>query len=359
MASIQSMLYASGTQPKRPQRITNPNSNLIEKHSFINRLTRNYKEGQTSQPLEGPELLYYGYKILYALPSPGGSFNKGIWVVQHVNTGTVLLCKAMKAGEAYIEVNLLDCLKDHPNITHLYDYVPGLVESDQKDKPSNLDLIFLNFCDRGNLDSLIKRYSTLSLAIPEAFIWKVFESLAEALRLCHTGEHCKFDECTVLSENWDPVIHRDVLPGNVFLTSIGSDGLYPRIVLGDFGCGVSRSDLLTGQVVPSDLPDPELSFWAPEALEQDTYSDVYQMGLVIWCLCYGVVTPHHVYESRPVQDLEIEKGLWTYSEQLRRVLNHCLSYRGVDRPTTKELLASIRSAKQTLEGRLATPMLLP
>ena len=94
--------------------------------------------------------------------------------------------------------------------------IPGLVENTQKATSFNLNLIFLNLGNCGHLDSPIKRYSTLSLTIPEAFIWKFIESLVEALRLCNTGERY-FEKGALLLGDWDRIVHMNILPGKVFL----------------------------------------------------------------------------------------------------------------------------------------------
>ncbi|KAF2797289.1 kinase-like protein, partial [Melanomma pulvis-pyrius CBS 109.77] len=303
---------------------------------------------------------------------PGGSFNKGIWIVQHMNTGKILLCKNVPARGSDVEVKMLKLLQDHPNVTHIYDCIPGNWESWQKysEQPCAWDKIILEYCDRGTLATLIERYQNLNLSIPEAFIWKVLESLAEALRYLHAGRNLKFEneEWHTPNANWDPIIHRDIIPSNIFLSSTDhSDPLYPRVVLGDFGCAVTSSDLLEGKESPDSLPHQDPFFLGPERREHSTYSDVYQIGIVAWCLCYRVVSPpiappeastYQGFSILPIQDDEITNGMWAYSEDLRQVISSCLRYTGVDRPDSKELLESIQNARRGLQDKLKDEMLL-
>lgn len=73
-----------------------------------------------------------------------------------------------------------------------------------------------------------------SLILPEAFVWHVFYSIANALCYCRYGTNKvpSTDE-----SRWENIIHGDLKQDNVLLAAPDNDShrLYPCLKLADFG----------------------------------------------------------------------------------------------------------------------------
>ncbi|XP_034029479.1 serine/threonine-protein kinase Nek2-like [Thalassophryne amazonica] len=103
------------------------------------------------------------------------------------------------------EVTLLREL-DHPNIVQ---YIDHFIE-----KKVNL---VMEYCEGGDLASLIKCCIKKGLFLPEKLILQVLEQLASALEHCHRRP------------DGSVVLHQDIKPANVF---VDAD---LNVKLGDFG----------------------------------------------------------------------------------------------------------------------------
>ena len=101
--------------------------------------------------------------------------------------------------------------------------------------------IYMEFCNYGDLFSLICNYSPLSHEagnilkerdlIPEPFIWKMFEDLVITGILMERGD------LEPTTKRWGVIVHRDWRSQNVFLGE-NTSGIYkgyPTSKTGDFG----------------------------------------------------------------------------------------------------------------------------
>ncbi|CAK3887040.1 hypothetical protein DOTSEDRAFT_19831 [Lecanosticta acicola] len=95
--------------------------------------------------------------------------------------------------------------------------------------------LVLEHCDYGTLQDFIDRYIRERKQCPEAFAWRVLESISAALCICHHGIRDPAVPMSRLPE-WNTLCHLDIRPENIFLTSSHQQGFYPRIVLGNFAC---------------------------------------------------------------------------------------------------------------------------
>ena len=156
----------------------------------------------------------------------GGGLNQGINIVQH---------KKMLPNddqETEREILFLNVLK-HPNIINYIDaYLPRA--------PSNKSAsLYLEYCELGTLDDLIKKYAEHNKRypgarahIPEPFIWHVLESMASALQYIHHGIGPDGKQVE-LDKVWPCIVHRDIKPDNIFLRN-SENSYYPDIVVADF-----------------------------------------------------------------------------------------------------------------------------
>ena len=111
------------------------------------------------------------------------------------------------------------------------------------------------------------------------------------------------------------MVHRDIWPANVFLTTPDTNR-YPTVVLADFGSSISRDDIVAGRNVSSG----QQRYFAPPEQSISRYkSDIYQVALVVVAMCRQTLRP---------KDLDSTFGSWpagsTYSARLNQLLASCL-----------------------------------
>ena len=133
------------------------------------------------------------------------------------------------------------------------------------DKKLSKIFLVMEYCENGDLARYIKRHKQERSFVAEDKIWSVLVQLLNALKYCHQD--------LFLTAN-HKVIHRDLKPGNVFLTKDGS------VKLGDFGLCRSlgdQSQAATNVGTPLYMP--------PEILAKQQYTekaDVWSLGCVIY-----------------------------------------------------------------------------
>jgi len=123
------------------------------------------------------------------------------------------------------------------------------------------------------------------ISIPEAFLWHIFISLAEALAFIHYGVANALRN-PMPRRDWFAAVHMDIKLSNIFISGKPSsrNPRYPTIVLGDFGC-CEPLDALNSMPTRVHATDPR---WTPpEAPLWWATSDVWQLGNVMRCLASG------------------------------------------------------------------------
>ena len=154
-------------------------------------------------------------------------------------------------------------------------------------------------------------------------------------------------------------IHRDLKPSNCL---IQQDGTRSRVLLSDFGevqaAGVNRGSTgATGTI----------SYCAPEVLKQDvqagtfgnftTKSDIFSLGMIVYFMCFGRLPYSSAddinEENEDLDELRAEIMKWPgfddetrsrpdLPEKLYKYLKRLLSVDPNERPSTDEILASIK-----------------
>ena len=217
------------------------------------------------------------FKRLKKLNITSGCFNAGIVKVLCRANGKEciekrLLPEDVASGKALHEILLMRSLK-HQNIT---EYIDAFIDHYEVVPSAS---IYMGFCESGSLDDCLEKYHRAGLGIDEGFIWNTFIQLANAIGYLQYGIH-DTAAGTPRSPHWRKIVHRDIMPRNVFLKQRNQP--YPRIVLGDFGESTYVDmEALTG-----------LSYkcleceWAyPEAPNFGLPSDIWSMGAVIQAMC--------------------------------------------------------------------------
>ncbi|TNJ30173.1 Kinase, NEK [Giardia muris] len=253
-----------------------------------------------------------------------GSFGK-VHKVQSRSNGKVYACKEidyakMSEKEKKLLVHEVNTLKElhHENIVS---YIDRFVERENAKM-----FIIMEYCENGDLARYIKRHKTDRRYIAEEKIWSVFVQLLHALNYCHslhqhddTGSH--------------KVIHRDIKPGNVFLTRDGS------IKLGDFGLCRSLGELSQAK---TNVGTP--LYMAIEVLQKQSYTekaDIWSLGCVIYELC--ALQPPFVASNMDSLKAKVKQGARPaipahYSSDLSIVIDSMLNANAVARPSAEELL---------------------
>jgi serine/threonine protein kinase len=98
------------------------------------------------------------------------------------------------------------------------------------------------YCRQGTLKKLTHENMANGEWLKESELKHIGESLARAVDFLHHGPDSSPRE-------WDPVTHRDIILGNLFLefTTDPLDLVPWKVLLADFGCATSRSEFLASR----------------------------------------------------------------------------------------------------------------
>ncbi|KAL8833139.1 MAG: hypothetical protein Q9170_004471 [Blastenia crenularia] len=218
------------------------------------------------------------------------------------------------------------------------------------------------YAEHGDLEDILQFYKKNQLVIPEAFIWHVFWSVANALCYCRHGT----DQSGKTIPGWHTIIHGDVKPSNILLTSPGhattTTTLYPTFKLGDFGVAYSIQDTNPKlRAWKSTFKYGTKSFMAPEIETVNpktdgnfgpiapgnlhgTHSDIWSLGSVIEALMstrFNALKDHPSFDSPFVEEY--------YSPKLHDLVAACKTYSIRSRPAIFDVC--IRACRAATEWR--------
>ncbi|MFE9184631.1 protein kinase [Micromonospora haikouensis] len=210
----------------------------------------------------------------------------------------------------------------HPNITNVYDYG----ESEQVGL--TVPYVVMELVDGGPLSARLGRDGTLS--------WREAVTIGAEVTSALATAHAR------------GVVHRDVTPGNVMLTSTG-------VKVVDFGISALAGESEKG-AEGTLLGTP--AYLAPERLDNGQVSpatDVYALGLLLYRMLTGrlpwqastttqMLRAHMYAEPEPMPDVP---GL---PVEVAELVHRCLAKRPEDRPATAEVARTLAEAA----GMLAT-----
>jgi predicted ATPase len=225
----------------------------------------------------------------------------------------VLKSSLNKSGMArlQLEARALARLGDHPHIVTVHDIGKELGEP----------YIVTQFVDGGSLDKLLRQADRQQL--PIADVLRIGNEVCQALSYAHGRG----------------IVHRDVKPGNIWLTRQGATKL------GDFGLA---ADLELSRITAEGQLLGTFAYMAPEQVlgrEIGPQTDLYSLGVVLYELVAGrppfvgdtpaaVITQH--LDARPVVPS------WHNREvppALDMLILHMLEKRPQDRPLTAQEVA--------------------
>ncbi|XP_070577518.1 serine/threonine-protein kinase Nek2-like [Ptychodera flava] len=258
------------------------------------------------------------YEVLYTIGA--GSYGK-CKKIRRKNDGKILVWKEMDYGKMtesekqmlVSEVNLLRELK-HKYIVRYYDRII--------DKGNTMLYLVMEYCEGGDLASLISKCRKDRKYLEEDFIWKIFLQLTLALQECHRRNEGR------------AILHRDLKPANVFLDK------EHNVKLGDFGLArvLSHDTSFAKTFVGTPY------YMSPEQVNYLSYndkSDIWSLGCLLYELC--ALSPPFTALNQKELSVKIREGKFRripaqYSDELSDVLSSMLKTNDILRPSIEELL---------------------
>ncbi|XP_061742855.1 serine/threonine-protein kinase Nek2 [Nerophis ophidion] len=270
------------------------------------------------------------YQVLNTIGS--GSYGK-CQKIRRRSDGKVLVWKELDYGTMaesekqmlVSEVNLLRELK-HPNIVRYYDRII--------DRTNTTLYIVMEYCQGGDLASLIAQCVRERRYLEERFILRVTAQLMLALKECHRR-----------SDNRPTVLHRDLKPANIFLD------VKQNVKLGDFGLArILNHDTSFAKTF---VGTPY--YMSPEQMNQMSYnekSDIWSLGCLLYELC-ALSPPFTAYNQKELA-VKIRVGKFCripfrYSEELNTLLKKMLNLKDYLRPSVEDILESSLLAEAVSE----------
>ncbi|KAM3867701.1 serine/threonine-protein kinase Nek2-like [Diretmus argenteus] len=280
------------------------------------------------------------YEVLDTIAD--GSFGK-CQKIQRKSDGKILAWKEIYYGKMaerkkrrlMSEVNLLRELM-HPNIVRYQGHI--------LDETNTKLYIVMEYCEGGDLSSLITRCIKEMRYLEEKFILRVVVQLTLALKQCHRRK-----------DGGATVLHRDLKPANVFLD------VEQNVKLGDFGLArILKHDAhFTGAYVGTPY------YMSPEQINRTPYdekSDIWSLGCLLYELC-ALSRPFTACNQQELAE-KIRAGKFRrianrYSEELNTLLCKMLHLKDYRRPSVDAILQSRLLADVVTEERRKVQAQLP
>ncbi|KAK4555830.1 hypothetical protein LTR86_007050 [Recurvomyces mirabilis] len=230
--------------------------------------------------------------------------------------------------------------------------------------------IYLPYCPYGDLSKLIEHYQMMSMQIPEAFIWRVFQVLCESGEIMEKGWLPPSGIDQAAYQGWRQIVHRDLKTNNVFLDAAPQSNINgnPQAKLADFGLAIltNADDPLNPRLYNRGAGTE--GFLAPEQrdyVDRETrqpvdnfqllaHTNVWGIGAIVCCLANlhdlgaqdqpSYLPTQAGDDGRPRYTIEPpEQGdeASHLSPALRDMIDACLKFDPSLRPTFSELRSRI------------------
>ncbi|PVH97476.1 kinase-like protein [Periconia macrospinosa] len=259
-------------------------------------------------------------------------------------TGEVFACKTIRFqnGEkhrepAEREYSILSRL-DHPNVVKYVDIIWAPTAAK----------IYMTFCAGGSLADFIadKRLSEGNRTISVDYISSVFHQLSAALLYCHNGLTVGAGgSISGNSFDWNPVLHRDIKPGNIMLsTREETDEVVVK--LGDFGLSTFVEDGRAPSTYAGtkEYLAPEINRYRQGKNYWTKACDIFSVG----CTIYELMKLEPPFWGHMDDDDSIKPLPDTFPSKLTSRVMACISYQPERRPDAFDILRSIKWHKAGL-----------
>jgi serine/threonine protein kinase len=292
---------------------------------------RRHSPGRLQREISVP-----GYQTVKSLKT--GGMSDAILLVRDRGHGKLFIAKRVSASgshheRAAAELRTLNCIRRGQNLNYMAEHF-------WNPSRNNLTLI-LEYCDAGNLDDMIQLCRRRGQRIGEGFLWHVMLGIANALAYLHWGIADAAGGSQPV-RNWNTICHLDIKPPNVFLSNSGRTNSHPRIVLGDFGCSVSQSDIFMGEAHPRIQAAGTPGWFPPESesrLGGQRYgpsSDIWLLGATVQALARRLGAP-----DKLTLPGSVPLGSY-YGGTINRFVSHASARNFRDRPNAQHLVREIR-----------------
>lgn len=207
------------------------------------------------------------------------------------------------------EVNILRKLR----CKYIVKYISHIVDKEKK-----FIYLVMDYCERGDIQAVIRDARSKRMYIDENMIWHTITEMALALKTCHYGEK--------------KIIHRDIKPGNIFISGDG------YVKLGDFGFARTITDELAKTIAGTHY------YMSPELTEGNPYdekSDIWALGCVIYELADlnpPFMGPGPDNLKKNILSGKMRRIPGRYSESLWNMIQWMLSRDPIKRPTVIDIL---------------------
>jgi serine/threonine protein kinase len=213
----------------------------------------------------------------------------------------------------------------HSNIVQVFEF-------NRDEKSGDLYLV-MEYVDGLDLNTILKEASDLGLQVPLDFAVYVLESLLSALQCAHSLR---------TRHEPTPVIHRDISPHNLLITT---DGV---VKLADFGIAKMKG---MSDATETGVLKGKLAYMSPEQasggrVPVTTSSDLFSAGVVFW----ETVTCERLFKATIQQDILIkvlnfnDASLPYYSPQFNQFLSGLLAHDPMNRFSSAE--AALRALRK-------------
>ncbi|SCU93852.1 LAMI_0E15808g1_1 [Lachancea mirantina] len=285
--------------------------------------------------------------------------------VIHTPSSRTMVRKEIKFGhmnskerqQLIAECAILGQLK-HENIVEFYNW----------DYDKDVLYLYMEYCSNGDLSQMINHYKKERKYIPEKLVWDIMTQILTALYRCHYGSDPQpletiYDKMKLPVKGANLVIHRDLKPGNIFLSGENLTSSADKnskldyskalVKLGDFGLAKSLESSIEFATTYVGTP----YYMSPEVLMDQPYSplsDIWSLGCVVYEMC----SLHPPFQAKTYSELQrrikaanFERIPQYYSDELQNILTSCIESDIQRRSSTFELLQNfqLRVARKSLQ----------
>jgi NIMA (never in mitosis gene a)-related kinase 2 len=208
------------------------------------------------------------------------------------------------------------------------------------DRENTTIFIIMEYCENGDLASVIRKYKRSGKKMDESKVWSIFFQLVCALHECH----CRKDK----------ILHRDIKPANVFIDR------HHNFKLGDFG--LARVLGAEHQFAQTNVGTPY--YMSPEQVNEVPYNekcDIWSLGCLIYEL--AALAPPFEANNQLALAVKIKAGRVArlpepFSDELSAVVRSMLQVDTARRPSVQDLLRLPRlqeEAEMVVRSATAVP----